>query len=112
MRHLPLTGNAGKQAWAWVELDRHAADPGIVASRAYHEFSQPEPIMEAIPRSLKASGRLVIVEYAKELKRAPAAPLHKMSFDEMREEIEPIGFDLEQILDFLTDAARLIFTVR
>jgi precorrin-6B methylase 2 len=79
---------------------------------SYHEFSQPETIMEAIRRSLKPDGRLVVVEYAKERKLAPAAPLHKMSFDEIREEIEPIGFDLERILDFLPLQHGLIFSVR
>lgn len=81
-------------------------------AHSYHEFSQPETIMEAIRRSLKSDGRLVVVEYAKERKLAPASPLHKMSFDEIREEIEPIGFDLERILDFLPAQHGLIFTVR
>ena len=84
----------------------------VFLAHSYHEFSQPETIMEAIRRSLKPSGRLVVVEYAKENTRAPAAPLHKMSFDEIRDEIEPIGFDLERILDFLPVQHGLIFTVR
>jgi precorrin-6B methylase 2/mono/diheme cytochrome c family protein len=84
----------------------------VFIAHSYHEFSQPETIMEAIRRSLKPQGRLVVVEYAKERKLAPAAPLHKMSFDEIREEIEPLGFDLERILDFLPVQHGLIFTVR
>lgn len=84
----------------------------VFIAHSYHEFSQPETIMEAIRRSLKPAGRLVIVEYAKERTLAPAAPLHKMSFDEIREEIEPTGFDLERILDFLPLQHGLIFTVR
>jgi hypothetical protein len=35
-----------------------------------------------------------------------------MSFDEMRGEIEPMGFDLARILDFLPVQHGLIFTVR
>jgi predicted methyltransferase len=68
--------------------------------------------MEAVRRSLKPGGRLVIVEYAKESRLAPASSLHKMSFDEIRSEIEPMGFDLERILDFLPMQHGLIFTVR
>jgi predicted methyltransferase len=68
--------------------------------------------MEAIRRSLKPGGRLIIVEYAKEKKSAPASPLHKMSFDEIRNEIEPTGFDLERILDFLPMQHGLIFSLR
>jgi SAM-dependent methyltransferase len=84
----------------------------VFIAHSYHEFSQPETIMEAIRRSLKPGGRLVIVEYAKERTLAPAAPSHKMSFDEIREEIEPTGFDLERILDFLPFQHGLIFTLR
>ena len=81
-------------------------------AHSYHEFAQPEKIMAAIRRALKPDGRLVIVEYAKENKLAPASPLHTMSFDEIREEIEPIGFDLDRILDFLPVQHGLVFTVR
>jgi precorrin-6B methylase 2/cytochrome c553 len=92
-------------------LPRASLDMVFIA-HSYHEFSQPEKIMDAIRESLKPRGRLVIVEYAKERRQAPASPLHKMSFDEIREEIEPIGFDLDQILDFLPVQHGLIFTVR
>jgi SAM-dependent methyltransferase len=81
-------------------------------AHSYHEFVQPEKIMEAIRRALKPDGRLVIVEYAKESRLAPASRLHTMSFDEIREEIEPIGFDLDRILDFLPLQHGLVFTVR
>jgi SAM-dependent methyltransferase len=84
----------------------------VFIAHAYHEFSDPEAIMEAVRRSLKPGARLVVVEYAKERKLAPAAPLHKMSFDEIRDEIETMGFDLDQILDFLPVQHGLIFTVR
>jgi ubiquinone/menaquinone biosynthesis C-methylase UbiE len=77
-----------------------------------HEFADPETTMEAVRRSLKPGGRLVVVEYAKENTLAPASPLHKMSFDELRSEIEPMGFDLDRILDFLPLQHGLIFTVR
>ena len=84
----------------------------VFIAYSYHEFSEPETIMDAIRRSLKPGGRLVIVEYAKESKQAPASSLHKMSFDEIRSEIEPIGFDLDRILGFLPMQHGLIFTVR
>jgi hypothetical protein len=54
----------------------------------------------------------VIVEYAKESPLAPASTLHKMSFDEIRSEIEPTGFELERILDFLPMQHGLIFIPR
>ena len=84
----------------------------VFIAYSYHEFAEPETIMEAIRRSLKPGGRLVIVEYAKESRLAPASSLHKMSFDEIRSEIEPIGFDLDRILDFLPMQHGLVFTLR
>ena len=84
----------------------------VFIAHSYHEFAEPETIMDAVRRSLKRGGRLVIVEYAKEKRSAPAASLHKMSFDEIRSEIEPMGFELERILDFLPVQHGLIFSVR
>jgi ubiquinone/menaquinone biosynthesis C-methylase UbiE/mono/diheme cytochrome c family protein len=84
----------------------------VFIAHSYHEFADPETMMEAIRRSLKPGGRLVIVEYAKEKKLAPASSRHKMSFDEIRSEIEPMGFELDRILDFLPTQHGLIFTVR
>ena len=84
----------------------------VFIAHSYHEFSEPEAMIEAVRRSLNPAGRLVIVEYAKEKRLAPASPLHKMSFDEIRGEIEPLGFELEQILDFLPMQHGLIFSVR
>jgi ubiquinone/menaquinone biosynthesis C-methylase UbiE/mono/diheme cytochrome c family protein len=84
----------------------------VFIAYSYHEFSEPEAIMDAVRRSLKPGGRLVIVEYAKENKLAPASTLHKMSFDEIRSEIEPNGFDLDRVLDFLPMQHGLIFTLR
>jgi ubiquinone/menaquinone biosynthesis C-methylase UbiE len=92
-------------------LSPRSLDMAFIA-HSYHEFSEPEAMMEGILRSLKPSGRLVIVEYAKEITLAPAAPLHKMSFEEIRQDIEPMGFELERILDFLPLQHALIFTVR
>jgi SAM-dependent methyltransferase len=84
----------------------------VFIAYSYHEFADPETTMAAVRRSLKPGGRLVVVEYAKENDRAPASPLHKMSFDELRSEIEPMGFELDRILDFLPLQHGLIFTVR
>jgi precorrin-6B methylase 2 len=93
------------------KLPPRALDMVFIA-HSYHEFSEPETMMEAVRRSLKPAGRLVMVEYAKEKRQAPASPLHKMSFDEIRSEIEPLGFELERILDFLPMQHGLIFSVR
>jgi ubiquinone/menaquinone biosynthesis C-methylase UbiE/cytochrome c553 len=84
----------------------------VFIAHSYHEFARPEAMMERVRRSLKPGGRLVVVEYKKENRTAPASTLHRMSFDEIRDEIEQMGFDLDQILDFLPVQHGLIFTVR
>jgi len=84
----------------------------VFMAHAYHEFADPEAVMSRVWRSLKPDGRLVVVEYAKEVPSAPASSLHKMAFDELRAEIEPVGFTLDRILDFLPVQHGLIFTVR
>ena len=77
-----------------------------------HEFADPEATMSAIRRALKPGGRVVILEYAKESKIAPASPLHKMSFDEIRREIEPMGFVIDQLLDFLPLQHGVVFAIK
>jgi SAM-dependent methyltransferase len=78
----------------------------------YHEFSEPEAMIGALRRALKPDGRLVLIEYRKEDPDIPILPLHKMSVDEVREEIEPLGFQLSERLNFLPTQHILVFTKR
>jgi ubiquinone/menaquinone biosynthesis C-methylase UbiE len=75
----------------------------------YHEFSEPEAMTTNIRRALKPNGRLVLVEYRKEDPTIPILPLHKMSVEEVRSEIEPIGFQFREALEFLPTQHILIF---
>lgn len=84
----------------------------VFIAYAYHEFADPEGVMAAVRRSLKPGGRVVVLEYAKESNIAPASPLHKMSFEELRREIEPMGFAIDRLLDFLPVQHGVIFTVK
>jgi ubiquinone/menaquinone biosynthesis C-methylase UbiE len=67
----------------------------------YHEFADPTAMMQAIRRSLKADGRVVLVEFRKEDPNVPIRPEHKMTTQQVRNEIEPLGFKFEKVLDFL-----------
>jgi SAM-dependent methyltransferase len=84
----------------------------VFIAYAYHEFSEPEATMAAIRRSLKPDGRVVVLEFAQESNLAPASPLHKMSFEEIRSEIEPMGFVVDRLLDFLPVQHGVIFIRR
>ena len=84
----------------------------VFIAYAYHEFGDPEAMMTSIRRALKPGGRVAVIEYAKESKIAPASPLHKMSFEEIRREIEPMGFVIDQLFDFLPVQHGVVFTIK
>src|SRR3990170_2980596 len=84
----------------------------VFIAYAYHEFGDPEAMIAAIRRALKPGGRVVVLEYAKESNIAPASPLHKMSFEEIRREMEPMGFVVDQLLDFLPVQHGVVFTIK
>ena len=77
----------------------------------YHEFSEPATMMQHIQNALKPDGRVVLVEFRKEDPRVPIQPLHKMSVDDVRSELEPLGFKFQRALEFLPWQHILIFTV-
>jgi precorrin-6B methylase 2 len=93
------------------QLPERSVDLVFIAY-AYHEFGDPEAMMRSVRRALKPGGRVVILEYAKESNIAPASPLHKMSFEEIRREIEPLGFAVDQLLDFLPVQHGVVFTIK
>jgi ubiquinone/menaquinone biosynthesis C-methylase UbiE len=92
-------------------------DPKLPAGRidlvllvdVYHEFSQPQKMLQKIRGSLKPDGRLVLLEYRKEDPAIPIRPEHKMSAAEVRAEVEPEGFRFEKNLGTLPRQHILIF---
>jgi ubiquinone/menaquinone biosynthesis C-methylase UbiE len=77
----------------------------------YHEFSEPVTMMKHIQNALKPDGRVVLVEFRKEDPNVPIQPLHKMSVQDVRSELEPLGFKLQRSIEFLPWQHILIFTV-
>ena len=75
----------------------------------YHEFSQPQKMLQNIRKALKPDGRLVLLEYRKEDPKIPIRPEHKMSVAEVKAEVEPEGFRLAETLDVLPRQHILIF---
>jgi ubiquinone/menaquinone biosynthesis C-methylase UbiE len=92
------------------KLPANAVDLALMVD-VYHEFSEPVAMIKHIRNALKPGGRLALVEYRKEDPNVPIHPLHKMSIDEVRAEIEPLGFKLQRSLNFLPWQHILIFTV-
>ena len=92
-------------------LPENQADLALLVD-VYHELAFPAATMERVRRSLKADGRLVVVEYRKEEAWIPIHPLHKMTVEEVRREIEPVGFELLEVLDFLPRQHVIVFVPR
>jgi putative heme-binding domain-containing protein len=82
----------------------------IFIANAYHEFSDPEAIVNAVNRALKPDGRLVIVEFAEGHPFGPQDKAERMSINQIRAEIEPLGFELDRVLELLPIQHGLIFT--
>lgn len=75
----------------------------------YHELAHPEETMAQVRRALKPEGRLVLIEYRGEDPTVPIKPEHKMTLAQVRTEIEPMGFRLQQVFDFLPRQHLIVF---
>ncbi|MGE0822786.1 MAG: hypothetical protein AB7P18_11770, partial [Candidatus Binatia bacterium] len=53
--------------------------------------------------------RLVLIEYRGEDPSVPIKPEHKMTLQQIRGEIEPQGFTLQQTFDFLPQQHLVVF---
>jgi len=76
----------------------------------YHEFADPISMMTHIKKALKPDGRLVLVEFRKEDPQVPIQPLHKMSVEQVRSELESMGFKFQKVIGFLPWQHIIIFT--
>ena len=75
----------------------------------YHECQYPEEMITQIRNSLKRNGRLVLIEYRGEDANVPIKPEHKMTVKQVLAEIEPMGFQLKEQLEFLPWQHILVF---
>jgi predicted methyltransferase len=92
-------------------LPKGAVDLALLVD-VYHEFSEPQKMLDRIRESLKPDGRLVLLEYRKEDPKVPIRPEHKMSVAEVKAEVEPEGYKLDTVLEILPRQHILIFRVR
>lgn len=79
---------------------------------AYHEFSHPREMGEALVKALKPGGLLVLIEYRAEDRSVPIKRLHKMSERQARKEMEAIGLEWVRTEDYLPQQHVLIFRKR
>lgn len=84
----------------------------ILMVDVYHELQQPQLMLRHMHDSLKADGRLVLLEYRKEDPSIPILPDHKMSVAEAKLELEAERFTLSKVEEMLPRQHVLIFTKR
>ena len=84
----------------------------ILLVDVYHEFSQPQAMLDHMREALKPNGRLVLLEYRKEDPTVPILPDHKMSVSEVKAEVQPEGFQFDQVIEVLPRQHIIIFRPR
>lgn len=73
----------------------------ILLVDVYHELSHPEHVLRALRESLKADGRIALVEFRLEDPQVPIKLLHKMSKKQIVKEFPANGFKLVEEFDEL-----------
>lgn len=76
---------------------------------AYHEFSHPREMGEAMTRALRPGGRLVLVEYRGEDPSVPIKALHKMTEAQARREMSALGLEWIETQDYLPQQHVMLF---
>jgi ubiquinone/menaquinone biosynthesis C-methylase UbiE len=76
----------------------------------YHEFSQPQKMLQHLREALKANGRLVLLEYRAEDAAVPIRPEHKMTKAQVKQELEHEGFKQSRVFDDLPWQHLFVFT--
>src|ERR1035438_1014603 len=75
----------------------------------YHEFSEPEKMLDRVRKSMKPNGRIVFLEYRAEDPEVPIRPEHKMTVKQVRAEVEPEGYKFDKTIEVLLQQHIIIF---
>jgi SAM-dependent methyltransferase len=95
-----------------TELDPRlpeAAVDLILMVDAYHEFSYPREMGQAMAKALRPGGYLVLIEYRGEDPAVAIKPLHKMTVAQAIVEMRAIGLEWQRTEDFLPQQHFLVF---
>lgn len=85
----------------------------ILLVDTYHEFQQPEAMLEAMKKCLKPGGRVALVEKRLEGDTASqTGRAHRMSVEQVLAEWEPAGFTLLERIETLPMQHLFLFAVR
>lgn len=94
-------------------IDNPKLPPGamdlVLLVDVYHEFSEPQKMLDRIRESLKPNGRLALLEYRGEDPSVPIRPEHKMTVQQVRAEVEPEGFKFDRTIEILPQQHIIVF---
>jgi len=82
----------------------------IIMVDVYHEFSEPQKMLQRMREALKPGGRLALWEYRAEDPEVPILPLHKMTKAQVKTEVELEGFKQQRVFDDLPWQHLIVFT--
>lgn len=114
-----VTRNVAKAKLTNVEVVLGtASDPRLPANSldlalmvdVYHEFQQPQVMLQKLREALKPTGRLVLLEYRAEDPNVPILPEHKMTREQVKLEVEHEGFKLATVNEDLPRQHLFIFS--
>jgi ubiquinone/menaquinone biosynthesis C-methylase UbiE len=75
----------------------------------YHEFSEPEKMLDGIRDALKPGGRIVFLEYRAEDPNVPIREEHKMTVAQVRAEVQPEGYKFDKAIEVLPQQHIIVF---
>jgi ubiquinone/menaquinone biosynthesis C-methylase UbiE len=91
------------------KLPAESLDLAIMVD-VYHEFSEPQRMLQRLHEALKPGGRLVLLEYRAEDPEVPILRDHKMSKAQVKLEVEHEGFKQSRVFDDLPWQHLFVFT--
>lgn len=89
-------------------LPRDAVDMILIVD-AYHEFSHPYEMGQAMAEALRPGGKLILIEYRAEDRSVPIKRLHKMSEEQAKQEMAAVGLQWVETRGFLPQQHFLVF---
>lgn len=89
-------------------LPTNAVDLAFMVD-VYHEFDHPFEMMQAITRSLKPGGRVVLVEFRGEDPAVPIKPLHKMTEAQVKKEMSALPLEWVETIGVLPRQHIIVF---
>jgi ubiquinone/menaquinone biosynthesis C-methylase UbiE len=91
------------------KLPAESIDLAIMVD-VYHEFSEPQKMLQRLRESLRPGGRLVLLEYRAEDPDVPILREHKMSKAQVKQEVEHEGYKQARVFDDLPWQHLFVFT--